>query len=95
VALLAFGTGGSFTLSMTLPLDNTRHPEETGAWNAFVLLVSYTVAAAGPLAVGQLRDTSGGFGSSLWLLVAVSAVMLAATPFLQPRHRKHTLAEAA
>jgi len=95
VALLAFGTGGSFTLSMTLPLDNTRHPEETGAWNAFVLLVSYTIAAAGPLAVGQLRDTSGGFGSSLWLLVAVSAVMLAATPFLQPRHRKHTLAEAA
>jgi CP family cyanate transporter-like MFS transporter len=95
VAVLAFGTGGSFTLSMTLPLDNTRHPEETGAWNAFVLLVSYTVAAAGPLAMGQLRDASGSFRSALWLLVAVSAVMLAATPFLQPHDRKHKLAEAA
>lgn len=95
VAVLAFGTGGSFTLSMTLPLDNTRHPEETSAWNAFVMLVSYTVAAAGPLAMGQLRDASGNFRSSLWLLAAVSAVMLAATPFLQPRDRRHAHAEAA
>lgn len=95
VAVLAFGTGGSFTLSMTLPLDNTRHPEETGAWNAFVLLVSYTVAAAGPLAIGQLRDASGAFGSSLWLLVAVSALMLAVTPFLQPRCHRQAIAEAA
>jgi CP family cyanate transporter-like MFS transporter len=95
VAVLAFGTGGSFTLSMTLPLDNTRHPEETGAWNAFVLLVSYTVAAAGPLVMGQLRDASGSFRSSLWLLAAVSAVMLAATPFLQPHARKPKHAEAA
>jgi CP family cyanate transporter-like MFS transporter len=94
VAVLAFGTGGSFTLSMTLPLDNTRHPEETGAWNAFVLLVSYTVAAVGPLAMGQLRDASGGFRSALWLLVAVSSVMLAATPFLRPRHHKDSAVEA-
>jgi CP family cyanate transporter-like MFS transporter len=95
VAVLAFGTGGSFTLSMTLPLDNTKNPEETGSWNAFVLLVSYTLAAVGPLAVGQLRDASGSFRSSLWLLVAVSSIMVAAAPFLQPRHRKDTIVEAA
>ena len=85
VALLAFGTGGCFTLSMTLPLDNTQHPDETSAWNAFVLLVSYSVAAAGPLAIGRLRDASGAFASSLWLVAAVSALMLALTPFLRPR----------
>lgn len=95
VAVLAFGTGGSFTLSMTLPLDNTGHPEETGAWNAFVLLVSYTVAAGGPLAVGQLRDASGAFTSALWLLVAISGVMVAVTPFLRPHHHKNAVAEAA
>lgn len=88
VAVLAFGTGGSFTLSMTLPLDNTRHAEETGAWNAFILLISYTVAAIGPLAVGQLRDKSGDFTSALWLIVAVSSAMLALTPLLQPHHLK-------
>jgi CP family cyanate transporter-like MFS transporter len=86
VAVLAFGTGGSFTLSMTLPLDNTRNAEETSAWNAFVLLVSYAVAAVGPLAVGQLRDASGNFRSALWLIALVSAVMLAVTPLLRP-HR--------
>lgn len=94
VAVLAFGTGGSFTLSMTLPLDNTRHADETSAWNAFVLLVSYTVAATGPLALGQLRDASGTFQSSLWLLVAVSSVMVALTPFLQPQHHNNTVLEA-
>jgi CP family cyanate transporter-like MFS transporter len=88
VAITAFGTGGAFTLSMTLPLDNTRHAEETGAWNAFVLLVSYTIAAAGPLAVGQLRDASGTFHAALWLIVAVSAAMVALTPFLQPYHHR-------
>lgn len=88
VAVLAFGTGGSFTLSMTLPLDNTRNAEEAGAWNAFVMLVSYTVAAAGPLVVGQLRDASGSFHAALWLIAAVGGVMLGLTPFLAPHRRK-------
>jgi CP family cyanate transporter-like MFS transporter len=59
------------------------------------LLVSYTLAAIGPLALGQLPDASGSFRSSLWLLVAVSSVMVAATPFLQPRQRKGAIEEAA
>lgn len=83
-AIIAFGTGGAFSLAMTLPLDNTTTPQETSSWNAFVMLVSYTIAAAGPLAVGRLRDASGDFGSSLWMIVAVSGLMLATTPFLRP-----------
>jgi CP family cyanate transporter-like MFS transporter len=83
-AITAFGTGGAFALAMTLPLDNTTTPEDTSSWNAFVMLVSYTVAAAGPLAVGRLRDAGGDFGSSLWMIMAVSVLMLATTPFLRP-----------
>jgi CP family cyanate transporter-like MFS transporter len=90
VAVLAFGTGGAFTLSMTLPLDNTRTPEETSAWNAFVMLVSYSIAAVGPVAVGQLRDASGSFHGAHLMLAAVSALMLALTPFLQP-HRPQAI----
>lgn len=87
VVLIAFGTGGSFTLAMTLPLDNTANAEEANAWNAFVLLVSYVLAAAGPLLVGRLRDATGSFQPSLWLIAAVGAIMLAVTPFMQPyRH---------
>jgi CP family cyanate transporter-like MFS transporter len=86
VPLLAFGTGGAFTLAMTLPLDNTANAEEANAWNAFVLLVSYVVAAAGPLLMGYLRDATESFHLSLWLMVGVSTVMLMSTPFLRPYH---------
>ena len=86
-AIIAFGTGGAFSLALTLPLDNTTTPEETSSWNAFVMLVSYTIAAAGPLAVGWLRDASGDFGSSLRMIMAVSGLMLATTPFLRPPGR--------
>lgn len=88
VPLIAFGTGGAFTLAMTLPLDNTSNAEEANAWNAFVLLFSYVVAAAGPLLMGYLRDITGGFQTSLWLIVGVSVVMLGSTPFLQPYHHR-------
>lgn len=84
VPVIAFGAGGAFTLAMTLPLDNASGPEEANAWNAFVMLLSYLIAAAGPLLVGYLRDVTGTFRPSLWLMVAVSAAMLATTPFLQP-----------
>ncbi|MGE8358909.1 CynX/NimT family MFS transporter [Pseudomonas sp.] len=86
VPIAAFGTGGAFTLAMTLPLDNAATPEDASAWTAFVMLQSYLVGAAGPLLMGYLRDSTGDFHSALWLLVAVGAVMLLVTPFLQP-HR--------
>jgi CP family cyanate transporter-like MFS transporter len=88
VPLIAFGTGGAFTLAMTLPLDNTENAEEANAWNAFVLLFSYVVAAAGPLLMGYLRDLTGSFNMSLWLMVGVSVVMLGSTPFLKPYQRR-------
>lgn len=94
VSVIAFGTGGAFTLGMTLPLDNTRTSEEANAWNAMVLLFSYIVAAAGPLVMGYLRDVTGNFQLSLWLLVAASFIMLALTPFLQP-YRKEAASEPA
>lgn len=95
VPIVAFGIGGAFTLGMTLPLDNADSAEEANAWNAFVLLFSYTLAAAGPLLMGYLRDTTGGFQASQWLMVGVSALMLSLTPCLQPyRQRKSHLRQA-
>ena len=85
-SLTALGIGGSFTLAMTLPLDNAGTHEEATAWNAFVLLVSYLVGACGPLLVGVLRDLTGGFAASLTFLAISSGAMLALTPFLHPHH---------
>jgi CP family cyanate transporter-like MFS transporter len=84
VPVIAFGTGGAFTLGMTLPLDNTRSSAEANAWNAMVLLFAYVVAAAGPLLMGYLRDATGSFQSSLWLMAGVSLTMVILTPFLKP-----------
>ena len=88
VSLIGFGTGGAFTLAMTLPLDNARSAGEATSWNAFVMLVSYVIGAAGPVLVGVLHDASGGFRVPLWMLVTASVAMLGTTPFLQPHHRR-------
>jgi MFS transporter, CP family, cyanate transporter len=82
IALCAFGLGGTFTLGMTLPLDNTHSVAEANLWNAFVLTVGYLIAATGPLLVGYFRDVTGDFALSFWFVAAVAAVMLALTPFL-------------
>jgi MFS transporter, CP family, cyanate transporter len=84
IPLCAFGLGGTFTLGMTLPLDNTRTVSEANAWNALMLTVGYLIAALGPLLVGKLRDLTGNYGWSLWLLVGVAGLMLILTPLLKP-----------
>lgn len=88
ISVFAFGLGGTFTLGMTLPLDNTDSPAEANAWNAFVLMVGYVIAAGGPLAVGRLRDATGGFTLGFQCLTGVGLLMLALTPFLGPRTRQ-------
>jgi MFS transporter, CP family, cyanate transporter len=85
VAVIALGVGGGFTLGMTLPLDNAHEPEEANSWNAFVLMLGYVIAAAGPLAVGALRDVTGGFAAPLWMLAGVGGLMLILSPLLKPR----------
>ena len=75
VALTAFGLGGAFTLAMTLPLDNTVDASATNAWTAFVLTIGYLIASTGPLAFGYLRDLTGDFQYSLYLLVLTAVIM--------------------
>lgn len=87
IPLCAVGLGGGFTLGMTLPLDNTRSVEEANVWNAFVLTLGYLIAAGGPLLVGIVRDLSGDFRPSIWLLVGVGSAMLLLSPFLRPHRR--------
>jgi CP family cyanate transporter-like MFS transporter len=46
--MISFGIGGCFALGMTLPLDNTRDPDEANTWSAFAILIAYLIAATGP-----------------------------------------------
>ncbi|MGX8882424.1 MFS transporter [Methylovorus sp. SPW-M1] len=84
IAITAFGLGGAFTLGMTLPLDNTANASETNAWTAFVLTIGYLVAATGPLAFGYLRDVTGSYASSLYMLIGISGLMIGMACWLKP-----------
>jgi CP family cyanate transporter-like MFS transporter len=73
-------------------LDNTGHEDEAAAWNAFVLMIGYVIAALGPLSAGLLRDKMGDFATALSLLFSVALIMLELTRFLQPRRDRLTSA---
>ncbi len=88
IPIVACGIGASFSLGMTLPLDNASSPEEANSWTSFVLFVGYLLGALGPLTLGLLRDRTGSFHAALWTLVAAAALMVSLAPFLSPTHRR-------
>jgi CP family cyanate transporter-like MFS transporter len=88
VPLIAIGIGGSFTLGMTLPLDNAKSADDANAWNAFTMSIGYAVGALGPLLVGIMRDVTGGFQAPMWFLATVGLLMLSLAPILQPHHHR-------
>jgi CP family cyanate transporter-like MFS transporter len=49
-----------------------------------MLGAGYTIAAAGPIALGAVRDLTGSFATSLWVLVALALALLAAIAPLSP-----------
>ncbi len=76
-ALAGVGIGASFPLTLTLPLDVAREPAETGAVVGLMLGAGYTITAVGPIMLGAVRDATGSFSVSLWVLVAVAAAFVA------------------
>lgn len=75
-------SGAMFALVMTLPLDFADRPALVGALAAMMLGVGYTVGAISPLVLGAVRDVTGTFTGSLWLLVAFSAGFVALVSLL-------------
>jgi CP family cyanate transporter-like MFS transporter len=80
--MLGIGSGGLFTLSMTLPILHAGTATETDGLTAIMLGFGYLMGALGPVAGGLLRDTTGSdtvmFGTftlfSLCLLIPVMSI---------------------
>jgi MFS transporter, CP family, cyanate transporter len=88
---IAFGT--LFPLVMTLPLDVAHRPAEVGAVTGLMLGAGYSLAALSPFVLGAVRDATGSFTASLWLIVGVGVVLfLVCLPL--SRERLHRAAEA-
>jgi MFS transporter, CP family, cyanate transporter len=82
--LAGLGIGASFPLTLTLPLDVAHRPAETGAVVGLMLGAGYTIAALGPLALGAVRDATGSFSTSLWVLAVIAAGLVASVLPLSP-----------
>jgi CP family cyanate transporter-like MFS transporter len=85
VVVLGLGVGGLFPLALTLPLDYSADADEAGRLTAMTFFVGYVVAAVGPVAVGALRDATGGYAVPFVALAALSVGMLVASFRFRPR----------
>ncbi|GAA3441166.1 CynX/NimT family MFS transporter [Planomonospora venezuelensis] len=68
---------GSFPLALTMLALRTRTPEATAALSAFGQSAGYLIAGAGPLVVGVMHESTGGWTAPFLFLFAVVAVQLA------------------
>jgi MFS transporter, CP family, cyanate transporter len=85
VVVLGLGVGGLFPLALTLPLDYSANADEAGRLTAMTFFVGYVVAAVGPVAVGALRDATGGYAVPFVALAALSVAMLVSSFQFRPR----------
>jgi len=82
VAMIGFANGALFTLVMTLPLDVSDRPAEVGAVAGLMLGAGYCVSAIAPFALGAVRDATGNFSDTLWVVVVAGVALFVASLFL-------------
>jgi CP family cyanate transporter-like MFS transporter len=85
VVALGIASGGMFALVMTLPLDLEQEPGRVGALVGMMLGLGYTIGAVSPFVLGAVRDLTGSFTASLWLLAGLSTLLLASVAALPKR----------
>ena len=76
VVALGIASGGMFALVLTLPLDLEDEPGRVGALVGMMLGLGYTIGAISPVILGAVRDLTGSFTASLWLLGGFSVLLL-------------------
>lgn len=84
VALIGFGLGACFALSLILTLDHRRDPREAGQLAAFVQGVGFLINAVSPWLTGWLRELTGSFISAWWVLILTVLAMLVLTRVFSP-----------
>jgi CP family cyanate transporter-like MFS transporter len=88
VILMGFANGLLFALVMTLPLDVSDEPQQVGAVAGMMLGVGYCVAALAPFALGAVRDATGSYATTLWVVVGFIAALFTVS-LLLTRERLH------
>ncbi|GAA3708408.1 CynX/NimT family MFS transporter [Terrabacter ginsenosidimutans] len=68
------GQGAAFSLALVLLVRYARTPEASGRLTGMAFLISYGIASIGPLAMGLVRDVTGGL-SVVWAVLAAVGVV--------------------
>ncbi len=76
--LAGAASAGMFSLVLTLPLDLEHDARTVGAMVGMMLGLGYAIGATSPLLLGAVRDATGTFTGSLWIVAGFSAALLAA-----------------
>jgi CP family cyanate transporter-like MFS transporter len=88
--------GGMFPVALVLIVLRSRTPATTAALSAFVQVIGYVVAGAGPLLFGALFGATGSWTLPLAVLfVALAITMVAAWPSTAHRYVDDDLAASA
>ena len=85
VALIGFGLGACFALSLILTLDHCRKPSEAAQLAGFVQGAGFLINAVSPWLTGWLRELTGSFVSAWWVLVVAVVAMLLLTRIFSPQ----------
>ncbi|WP_415754989.1 CynX/NimT family MFS transporter [Pseudomonas leptonychotis] len=72
---IGFGLGGSFALSLVLPLYEAGSPLAVSRWTAMMLFTGYSLACTTPVLTGLVRDLSGSYQIPFMVLTALAVLM--------------------
>jgi MFS transporter, CP family, cyanate transporter len=81
-------SGAMFALVLTLPVDLERDARTVGAMVGMMLGLGYVIGATSPLLLGAVRDATGSFTGSLWLVVGFSALLTVTVACLPQTRRR-------
>src|SRR6476619_8008758 len=82
------GQGAAFSLALVLLVRYTRSPEASGRLTGMAFLISYGIASIGPVAMGLVRDVTGGLSLVWAVLAAIGVVQAVVVVRLRPDLRR-------
>jgi MFS transporter, CP family, cyanate transporter len=77
-AIAGAAIGAVFPLCLAMCLDVGHEPAEAGAAAALMLLAGYLFAGLAPFGLGAVRDLTGSFSASLWVLFGTALLLVCA-----------------
>jgi CP family cyanate transporter-like MFS transporter len=72
---IGFGLGGSFALSLVLPLYEAGSPLAVSRWTAMMLFMGYSLAFLTPVLTGLARDLAGNYQLPFMVLTGLALLM--------------------